>query len=77
MQNNESPYKNASPQWLFNPSNKVKSIYTVIILLSFPPGGLFLMWYWGNWKKWLKISVTIIFIVIFLLELIGLGIIKL
>lgn len=38
-------------------------IITILLLLFFFPLGLFLMWFWTHWPKWLKIILTILLII--------------
>lgn len=55
-----SPYPDAKPQWLFNPSPKVITTLTIIILIISPFLGLIAMWWLTNWQGRLKIVVTIL-----------------
>jgi hypothetical protein len=43
--------------------NNTKTIVTVILLLFFTPVGLILMWFWTRWAVWVKILVSILFII--------------
>lgn len=58
-------------------SPKAKTIITVILLLLtlvFPLigfVGVIVMWFWTTWKKWVKILITIPFVVFFALMIIG------
>lgn len=44
--------------------NFVKNIIVIILLIFFYPVGLISMWFWTKWPKWLKLSVTILLILI-------------
>lgn len=53
-------------------SEKTKTIITIILLLFtcifFPLGliGFILMWFWTKWNKWVKILISLIFVLIFI-----------
>ncbi len=47
-------------------SKKLKTILIIILIILFYPLGLLVMWLGTTWKKWLKILITIPFILVIL-----------
>lgn len=50
----------------------LKTVFTILGLLIFPPIGVFLMWIWMPWKKWIKIVITTFFALSILLTALAL-----
>jgi len=41
-------------------SDDTKTIVTVVLLVFVFPIGFFFMWFWAKWKAWVKLLVTVI-----------------
>lgn len=74
--NDFRPYVNTMPQndnssFTKNENRKwyQKSVFIILLLFLFFPAGLFLMWKYSDWKKAVKIAVTVIVAVVFLASL--------
>jgi len=52
-------------------SNDTRTIVTVLCLLFLFPIGLILMWFWSEWKLWIKLLITILPVALILFAIIS------
>lgn len=45
-------------------NNSTSSVVTILLLFFFYPIGLVTMWLWPKWKIWLKVTLTIVPIIL-------------
>lgn len=48
-----------------------KTLWIIVLLIVFFPAGLFLMWKYSTWNKWVKISVSAIFALSFIIAMVS------